>query len=172
MDTTLEKLFSSLEDQRKNLLTEIQSINAEKLNHRTNNKWSISEIVGHLVTAERLSVGYINKKINAINEVDNTGLVGEIKLLVFILSQRLPIKYKAPANLGDKPKSYPDLATLENDWVETRQEMKKLLEGFPSTGLKKEIYRHPVMGRSNIGQALIFFREHIIHHYPQIRRQL
>jgi uncharacterized damage-inducible protein DinB len=169
---SLDRLFTSLELQRSTLIQVLQSVDNEKLNHSTGGKWSISQIAGHLITAEKLSVGYINKKINAINEVGNTGLLGEITLLVFILSQRLPIKYKAPSNLGDQPKSYPNVEALEKDWDEVRGALKELLNRFPDSGLNKKIYRHPVMGRCNITHALVFFREHIIHHWPQIKRQL
>jgi uncharacterized damage-inducible protein DinB len=172
LNSSLEKLFASLEAQRTKLLAELSVSTSHQLNQQVKGKWSISQIAGHLITAEQLSVGYISKKINAINEVGSTGLLGEIKLWVFIVSQRLPLKYKAPKNLGDQPKSYPDLATLERDWNHARLELKTLLEKFPDAGLRKKIYRHPVMGRCSILHALIFFREHIIHHYPQIKRQL
>ena len=171
MNSLLEKTFSLLEGQRADLLSEIKKASNGKFNNRANNKWSISQIAGHLITAESLSVGYINKKINAIKEVENTGFFSEVKLWLFIVSQRLPIKYKAPKNLGDQPKAYPDVASLEKDWNEVRQELKLLLDKFTNADLKKKIYRHPVMGRGNIIHALVFFREHIIHHWPQIRRQ-
>jgi len=137
-----------------------------------NGKWSVSQIVGHLILTEELSVGYINKKINAIKEVGRTGVFGELKMLVFIISQRLPLKYKAPKSLGEQPRSFPDFASLEKDWDAVRQQLKLLLERFPEEGLKKKIYRHPVMGRCNIVHALISLKEHIAHHYPQIKRQL
>jgi DinB superfamily len=172
MDASLQKLFSSIEQQRASLLGELKSAKPDSLVQGKNDKWSVSQIVRHLIIAERLSIGYINKKINAINEVGNTGMLSELKLVIFIVSQRLPIKYKAPASLGDQPTDYADMDALEKDWDDARADLKKLLENFPASGLKKKIYRHPVMGRCNILHALIFFREHIIHHWPQIKRQL
>jgi hypothetical protein len=172
VNSELQNLFSLLEQQRLALLDEAKSQTPQQLNNRKNNKWSVSQIVGHLVQAEQMSVGYMAKKINAIKEVDNTGLWGEIKLLVFIASQRLPIKYKAPKNLGDQPSTYADFASLERDWNASREQLKQFLETVPDWGLNKKIYRHPVMGRCSAVHALKFFREHIIHHYPQIKRQL
>jgi hypothetical protein len=172
MHPSLEKYFNSLEQQRTKLLTELSPISGERLILSKNGKWSISQILGHIIAAEKLSVGYINKKINAINEVGSTGVWGEVVLGLYIISQRLPFKYKAPKALGNQPKLYLDLASLENEWNEVRQELKTFLEKFPPSGLKKKIYRHPVMRRCNILHALISFREHIIHHYPQIKRQL
>ena len=172
MNPTAQKVFNYIEDQRSELLVQLNGISPEKLNASRNGKWSISQIMGHLVTSEQLSLSYMTKKINAINEVGNSGLWGEFKLWLFILTQRLPLKYKAPKNLVDNPKAYPDFSSLEKDWNESRQQLKLFLEKFPADGLKKKIYRHPIMGRCNLIHALVFFREHLIHHYPQIKRQL
>lgn len=172
MNKQVKSLFQSLENQRAALLSELNTLSEEQFNQSRNNKWSISQILGHLVQAERMSVGYLTKKINAINEVDNTGLWGEIILGVFIISQRIPLKYKAPKNLGEKPPAYADVAAAQQDWDNAREELKQFLETVPDNGLKKKIYRHPVMGRCNVVHALKFFREHIIHHKPQILRQL
>jgi DinB superfamily len=172
VNTQLETLLQQLEQQRAALINELKSVNPEQLNQSLNGKWSISQIAGHLIQAERMSVGYMAKKINAIQEVGNTGLWGEVKLLVFMASQRLPLKYKAPKNLGDNPPAYIDVATLEHDWNEARQALKVFLETVPDWGLRKQIYKHPVMGRCSVLHALKFFREHIIHHNPQIKRQL
>ena len=161
-----------LEHQRKSLLGELSGLSSSQLNQNNQGKWSISQISGHLITAEQLSLAYMTKKINAIKEVSNTGPWNEIKLVVFIISQRLPLKYKAPKNLGDNPKSYSDFNSLEKDWEESRRQLREFLEKFPEDGLRKKIYRHPVMGRCNVIHALKFFREHLIHHYPQIKRQL
>jgi hypothetical protein len=172
VNSKLQVIFDQLEAQRQSLLNEVRGIASDQLNHSRNQKWSVSQIAGHLITAEQLSLSYMTKKINAIQEVSNTGMMGELKLLFFIASQRLPLKYKAPKNLGDQPKSFQDFQSLESEWSQSRKQLKTFLEKFPSDGLKKKIYRHPVMGRCNIVHALVFFREHIIHHYPQIKRQL
>jgi uncharacterized damage-inducible protein DinB len=168
----LASLFQTLELQQKDLIAELEQLPNEHLNRSVNKKWSISQVAGHLIQAERMSIGYMSKKINAIKDVGNTGLWGEVKLWVFIISQRLPLKYKAPKNLGEKPPSYSDFSALEKDWNEARQALKAFLETVPDWGLRKKIYRHPVMGRCSVVHCLKFFREHIIHHYPQIKRQL
>lgn len=172
MKTQLLELFSSIEIQRETLINQLRDISHDKLNTSTSNKWSINQIISHIITSERLSLSYMTKKINAIDEVGNTGIWGEIKLFIFIVSQRVPLKNKAPKVLGEKPSLYPDINSLEQDWIQVRHQLKMFLEKFPSHELRKKIYRHPVMGRCNVVHALKFFREHIIHHYPQIKRQL
>jgi len=168
----LAERFQLLETQRLSLLAGLQEKTGTEINQTRTPKWSIAQIAGHLITAERLSISYIDKKINAINEVGNTNFWNEVKLVVFIISQRLPLKYKAPKNLGDLPKSYADVESLVKDWNEVRQELEILLQRFSEENLKKKIYRHPILGRCSVLHALTFFREHIIHHNPQIERQL
>ena len=172
MNTQLENLWRSLETQRAALLAQLSGVAADQFNHRKNNKWSMSQILGHVIQAEQMSVGYMAKKINAIGEVDNTGLWGEFMLGILIVSQRLPLKYKAPKNLGDQPPAYADVAAAQQDWDQARLSLRQFLETVPNSGLSKKIYRHPVMGRCNVVHALKFFREHLIHHKPQILRQL
>ena len=172
MNAILESHFEVLEKQRHQILSEIKTLSNQALNRSQPNKWSISQIIGHVVAAEKLSVGYINKKIIAINEVENTGLWNDILLWIFTISQRLPLKYKAPKTLGSEPPSYSNVASLIIDWDETRLKLHELLEKIPANGLKKKIYRHPVMGRCNILQALVSFQEHLRHHHPQIKRLL
>jgi hypothetical protein len=172
VNKTVYTLFNQLEVQRASLLAQLKSVNALRLNDRNKGKWNISEVVGHVVQAERLSTAYMVKKINAINEVSNTNFWNEVMLGIFILSQRLPLKYKAPASLGIRPPSYPDLEHLQTDWDAARQSLKQFLETVPDAGIHKKIYRHPVMGRCSVVHALKFFREHLIHHKPQIMRQL
>lgn len=172
MNAQLNSLFQLLEEQRAALLKPLQTLTPEHLNRSLNQKWSISQVAGHVVQAEKMSLAYMSKKINAINEVGNTGLLNELVLGVFIISQRLPLKYKAPKNLGDKPPAYADVIALEQDWNASRQTLKLFLETIPDRGIHKKIYRHPIMGRCSVIHALKFFREHLIHHQPQIMRQL
>ena len=64
------------------------------------------------------------------------------------------------------------IGQLQADWETERAELKALLEKFNDTETKRKIYRHIRAGRLNIQHALIFFREHYRHHWPQIKRLL
>lgn len=159
-----------LEAQRIQLLDSLKNLPSEKLNHKPKGKWSINEIVAHLITAERISVQYLTKKIQGIDEVDNTGLIEELKMIGLILSQRLPLKFKAPRVVVENTPSLSDLNQLEQEWITARGNLKVLLEKIGDDQLRKRIYKHVRAGKLNIQQALIFFREHVIHHHPQIQK--
>ena len=172
MNTKLQQIFDSLETQRNQLFISLNSLAVEKLNQQPTNGWSINQVIAHLIAAERLSVLYLRKKIQAINEVENTGLIEELKMIVIILSQRLPFKFKAPKTVVENTKSSTSLHQLEQEWNAVRNELKIVLEKFNDDQIKRKIYKHVVAGKLNIQQTLLFFREHVIHHQQQIKRLL
>ncbi len=70
----------------------------------------------------------MNKKINGIHEVDDTGLWEEIKMLLLKGSQRFPFKFKAPQPVVENTLVYSDFNQLKTGWEQERTELKKLLE--------------------------------------------
>jgi uncharacterized damage-inducible protein DinB len=172
LNTKLQQIFDSLETQRNQLFTSLNNLTAQKLNQQPQNGWSINQVIAHLITAERLSILYLHKKIQAINEVENSGLIEELKMIVLIISQRLPFKFKAPKVVVENTKPYTSLQELEQEWTTVRNELKIVLEKFNDDQIKRKIYKHVVAGKLNIQQTLLFFREHVIHHQQQIKRLL
>jgi uncharacterized damage-inducible protein DinB len=172
VNSKLQKLIDSLEGQRSQLLKTITPLSSEKLNNRIDNGWSINQIIAHLIAAEKLSLAYIQKKVLAINEVDDTGLVEELKMMALKLSQRLPFRFKAPRLVVENTSTSTDIFVLEQEWISVRQQLKGLLEKFSDDQINRKIYKHVRAGKLNIQHMLIFFGEHIIHHQPQIKRLL
>lgn len=170
MNAQLEQLFNKLESDREKLLTRIGNLPADKFNHSESGKWSIHQILAHLITAEKLSLQYLNKKFQGIAETKNSGVVEEIKMAVLKISQRLPFKFKAPKKVVEFTPAYPNLETLKEDWSALRKELRSFLEKIKDDQVNKKIYRHVFAGMLNSKQALVFFREHFIHHLPQINR--
>ena len=172
MNSKLQHLFDVLEHDRIKLFATLKSISPEKLQQSPEGKWSVHQILSHLITAEKLSVMYLHKKILGINEAGDTGLWEEFKILLLQVSQRLPLKFKAPQNVVDNTPLHLNFNEITTDWEKTRAELKALLEKLDDTQIKRKIYKHFFAGRLNIQHALIFLREHIIHHQPQINRLL
>ena len=172
MNSKLNSLFISLEEDRKKLLASVKALSTEKQQHAPEGKWSIQQILAHLIAAEKLSIMYLHKKMLGIKEVEDTGVLEEIKMIVLQLSQRLPLKFKAPRAVVENTPSYATFEELTADWDKTRAELKTLLEKFEDSQIRKKIYKHIRAGRLNIQHTLMFFREHIIHHTPQIKKLL
>lgn len=172
MNSKLQHLFDSLETDRINLMSTLKALSPDKLQRAPEGKWSIHQILAHIIAAEKLSVMYLSKKILGIKEVEDTGLLEEIKMVLLQISQRLPLKFKAPRVVVENTHAYASMEELTTDWVKARVELKTLLEKFEDTHIRKKIYKHIRAGRLNIQHALMFLREHIIHHQPQIDRLL
>jgi hypothetical protein len=173
MHPLLTRTFELSEARRKKLIHQVKALSGtDKFYRHKDGKWSISQILAHLIQAEELSLNYMKKKSLGIDTAGDTGLVEEVKFLVLKISQRLPLRYKAPAVLGeDGPPSMPFDNIVER-WDALRDSLKIFLESIKDEQLKRKIYKHAVMGRLNVVQAVRFFDEHLIHHQPQINRLL
>ena len=169
MNARFQKLYHEIETQRKQLLLSLRPLSHERLNSHPEGKWSINQIIAHLITAERLSVNYLNKKMQGINEAKDSGLVEELKMILLIVSQRLPLKFKAPKVVVDQTVKETDIHNLIREWDKVRAALKNILEGMEDHHVKRKIYRHVVAGMLNIQQALKFLYEHVRHHTPQVK---
>lgn len=172
MEPTLNHSFQQLENQRQSLLKRIQGLSRQQLNNHPEGKWSIAQVLSHIIASEQLSVRYLNKKFLGIHELPDSGLVEEIKLIILIISQRLPLKFRAPGVVVENTTVYQSPEELTKAWDKTRGEMKEILFRFKKDQLNRKVYKHPYAGMLNVKQALRFLREHIIHHTPQVIRLL
>jgi uncharacterized damage-inducible protein DinB len=172
LNKSLLKQFDKLETQRANLLKVISSLSSEQLNAHPEGKWSIAQILSHIIASETLSVRYLNKKILGINEAPNTGLREEIVMIMLIISQRFPFRFRAPNVVVENTTPYQTTEQLKVAWDKIRMEMHEVLARFQDNQLKRKVYKHPIAGMLNILQTLKFFQEHITHHTPQIKKLL
>jgi hypothetical protein len=170
MNRKLSQIFDLAEQERKEILKSIVDISPEQFFAKLPKKWSISQILNHIMLSERLSLIYMKKKSLGIDTAGDTGLIEDVKFLLLKFSQRLPLKFKAPEVLGKSEPDSPTLAEITAKWNNVRNEMLAFAEGLPEKYLKRKIYKHPVAGRLNIIQAIAFMREHVNHHLPQIKR--
>ncbi len=172
MNAKLKQLFDLLERQRTEAEGHLKNLTFEKLSAHAPGKWSLAQVYSHLITSEQLSIAYLKKKSQGIKDLKNSGLLEELKMLVLIASQRLPLKFKAPNVVVEKTPVYQTAEQIIEAWGNTRKQMVELLDTFDEKHLNRKVYRHPIAGMLNIKQAMGFFREHIIHHTPQIKRLL
>lgn len=171
MNRRVEKKFAKIERLKQDLIT-LAEANRKKFNQRQTNSWSIEQILAHLITAEKLSVRYLEKKIQGIEQADATGIWEDVKMFLLTISQRLPLKFKAPKTVVDSTPTYDDLESLVSDWATTREQLRVQLLKIKDEQVKAKIFKHIIAGKLNILHALDFLGEHIKHHMPQIRRAL
>ena len=172
MHPALEQLFAEIEVQRKKALNSVKDFTNKQLNTSLlPGKWSAAQILNHLITAEQLSLRYMQKKIQGIKDTSDSGLLEELKINLLIISQRIPgLKFKAPKAVMDHMAMNQDLNSITSEWDKVRGELKSLLEKIPDEHVNRKIYRHAIAGYLNVKHSLLFFREHLIHHTPQLNK--
>lgn len=172
MNAALENIFEQLESQRTKTLESIKHLTDVQLNRSPSpGKWSMAQIFSHMIAAERLSLGYVQKKMLGIQALSDSGFLEEVKINVLKISQRIPgIKFRAPQRVVENTVVHQDFDTIKKEWDTVRHDWMVMLGKINNGQARKLVYRHPMVGYLNIRQCMIFFREHIIHHTPQIKR--
>ncbi len=170
MNPALQKQFDRLEYVRKEIVSHISALQDHEYHGRTGQKWSIAQILTHILTSEKLALQYMKKKSLGIGNVGNTGPLERAKLVLLKISQRLPIKYKAPKGIQEKTPEALGKHELLKAWEEERENLSTFLNSISSGNEKRKIFKHPIAGMFNAAQGVAFLREHLLHHKPQIKR--
>lgn len=72
MHPKLQRILNTLETDRKHLLRELADVSDQWFNSNPlPGKWSISQILTHIITSERLTLLYMKKKSLGIDQLDN-----------------------------------------------------------------------------------------------------
>lgn len=164
------KIFGRIEKQRKGIFLKIDALTDEQLHFSPKaEQWNLLQIVLHLVTSEKLSVIYMKIKANSDKEIPMSGLASKLRSLALKVGLMLPVKFTAP-KMTDATGKDPDYHKLKSDWQKIRSELKSLIENLDDSTLESELFKHPVVGKLNMKQALKFMEMHTAHHRKQIQR--
>jgi DinB superfamily len=173
MNKRAQTQYDKLEEQRNTLLAPLRSVsNQTLLTPPAPGKWSALQILSHVYTSEKMSLQYIKKKSQGISSAGTAGVKQAVLMVVLTISQRIPMRYRAPKMVVESTPAFQSLAELEAAWSLLRLEMKSMLENLPDSHLRKLVYKHPVAGRLSFLQAMVFFGEHMRHHAPQLKRSI
>ena len=163
-------VFTRIEEQKSDILSLYDSLSTEQLRYNPEpGKWNLLQVIRHLVTAEKQSLIYIQRKLARQETVDATGKGAAFRHLILRIALWLPIKFKAP-KIADVSEDYPDYETMKQEWNEVRSEFQEIIENSDDAVLAKALYRHPRAGLLNIKQALQFIGIHVSHHQKQMDR--
>ena len=169
MNPLLQKRFDALETSRHSLCTILDSLNVEEIRFQPQDgKWSIVEVLQHVIWAEEGAYRYMMKK-NQAESLPKAGIGASLRALTLKIALKLPIKYQAPeqAATPDPAAAY---AEIKSKWEDARKNLQAFLDALPPERLDVVIFRHPFAGYFNIHHTLTFFEEHFQHHLLQIER--
>lgn len=172
MTPSLTKTFNALEQQRANLTETVNAVSDEVYLRSPSAKWSIAQVIAHIITSERLSLMYMRKKSLGIDTLKDSGIRQSIVFMLLKISQRVPLRYRAPKAVVDNTPESLSKEEAFARWEKARQELRDFLDTIPEKHAHRLIFKHPVGGMLDVQQAVGFMYEHVRHHWPQIKRLL
>ena len=172
MHAALEKQFMQLETERKELFNRLKNYNDDALNKQpAAGKWSVAEVIAHLITAEEMSLKYLSKKVQDTSKAEKEGLKNKWRWLLVQIVFTFDIKFKAPEIVEPKL-GYQSLANLEMHWGKVRAQTLEVLSKLSDDELNKELWKHAIAGKMNLHHMVQFFGVHYHRHLKQIDRTL
>jgi hypothetical protein len=170
MIKALQNKYLILEQNRERLYDQIEKLDVKQLNYRPlEGKWSIIQIIFHIIKAEQITVISINKEIRNTANKTKFGLYSLIRSFLLRYALRSPLKFKAPPLLRNIPSDY-DIHELKTKWITVRSKLHNALGEITDESAKKYMFEHPYAGRLSIYQTMDFLVEHFNHHYRLIKR--
>lgn len=170
MNSKLQQQVDLLEQLKADILEVVSALDEQDFSHSEGGKWSVGQILIHIVTSESLALQYMKKKSLGLENLENSGFIEPIKLTLLKISQRLPIKYKVPKGIHEKTPAVPSKEELLLAWEKVRFDLESFLESIEEKNINKKIFKHPIAGMFNAAQGVAFLREHLLHHKPQVTR--
>ena len=172
MNAQLEKQFNQIEEQRKDLFNELKGFSDELLNKKpAPEKWSVAEVIAHLITAEEMSLKYLQKKTQDTSTAKPESFNSKWRWLLVQIVFTFNIKFKAPEIVEPKL-GYQSQADLEKKWTDVRSQIAAILNKLSDKEINTELWKHAVAGKLNLYHMVEFFGVHTGRHKKQIERTL
>ena len=135
-------------------------------------KWSVLEIVEHLVLAERDVLQGLPESGRLIQHPP--GLKSRIRYWVVLLVLRLRVPVKVPSPLMS-PKAQGTLEDWRIQWDRNQEWLRSYLSSLTGHDIHRAVFAHPVAGPLDVVQTVRMLEAHFATHERQIhalKRQL
>ena len=170
MTPQIERRLEGIERSWERLFDSVAGMDDTRLNRPPGEaKWSIAQIVSHLLQSEDLALRYLNKKSLAGAEMERVRLASWWRLSALVVALRSPLRVRAPQVVASVPERR-DLGDMREQRETIRTGWRAFVEGYPDELLDRACYRHPFAGRLSLDQCLITIQEHLTHHAKQVAR--
>ena len=170
MIPTIQAKFGDLTLKRKVLLQKLDSLSTEELNFKAGpDKWSVVEVVEHLVIVEEDLLQQISRRAPDSSLDDKLRSLEKYKTVIKVMERDIPV------DVPDEraaPKGQVTLDALINRWEDIRKKLHELLEATIPKNKDSLVYRHPFAGPLDISETLHFFDVHFDNHMRHIDRIL
>lgn len=156
------------------LLKVLKDYSERTLNKRpAEDKWSVLQIMHHLILVEGYSKAYVEKKMSYNPELRKAGIGGSWRKFLMNASIKFPFKINAPELVsGDNLPDESSFWETAKKWKQQREELRVFLENLPAEHFNKELYKHPLAGKMSLYGLMDFNVAHFKRHRKQINKIL
>ena len=166
----IQKQYDSLKLKLETLLPRLDSLTGEKISFKAGpDKWSIVEVVEHLVIAEEGLIKQLSTNIPA-STLDSNAKTPEKHQTVIKVMER-DIEVDVPHE-SLEPHGNIALDDLINQWNDIREKLPGLLAEIKPEKIDDPVFQHPYGGPLDIADTLQFFEVHFDNHMRHIDRIL
>jgi len=165
---TLENRLQAFDDTRRGLLDEMEALDPALLVAKPiAGKWSMIEIIEHLVLAERAVFKGLPDPSRLVEKERDLGHRVRYLLVMFILTSGIRVRTPSPAMV---PQGGRSLAELYRLWNENQDWLRLCIAHLGSGAGRKAVFEHPIAGPLAVSQAVRMGQVHVEGHVRQIRR--
>ena len=165
---TLENRLQAFDETRRSLLDQMKALDPALLVAKPiAGKWSIIEIVEHLVLAERAVLKGLPDPSRLVEQNRDFGSRVRYALVLFILTSGIPVRTPSPAMV---PQGDRGLAELHRLWDESQRWLRSCIACLGPEAGRKAVFEHPIAGPLTVSQAVRMGQVHVDGHVRQIRR--
>ena len=165
---TLGDKIQNFNQKRIKLLDELETLDPAVLTTRPQaDKWSILEIIEHLVVAERAVLSGLFE--SSRQRQSQRSLKNHLMYIAVMAVLKLPFPVKVPAP-SMLPQGNKNLDDLRKMWDENLKSLQSYLSKLDQQSIQEDVFRHPIAGPMTVSQAVHMDFYHFDRHLRQIRR--
>ena len=163
----LEARLEAFNKLRVALLDEMEAMNPAALVAKPfAGKWSMLEIVEHLVLAERAVLKGL-PDVSGLAESER-GLRHRVRYLLVMAVLSSSIRVEAPSS-AMFPRGGRTLADLRGLWNENQDWLRSCADVLGPEGVRRTVFEHPIAGPLSVEQAVRMGQVHVEKHLRQIK---
>ncbi len=169
----IQKKFAALESRRKKILNQLKTLPQNHLAVKPgSDKWSIIEVIQHLVLVEQQIVTQADRKPLNLDSSPTARSREALEMVIEILEKDIRVDVPSASM---EPDGQITLAALRTQWKESRVQLCRFFQHLNKESVDAAVFSHPVAGSLNALDMLDLANVHTDYHMRQIegiQRQL
>jgi len=162
----IQETFAGLEEKYGKLLQHLDTLTAEMLYVKAGpEKWSIAEVIEHLVMAEEDMLAQITGAAAAQTLDPQDRSAKNYHIVIKVMTKDIPVDVPDESM---EPQGQCSLEELLERWGDTRQKTRAYIDGINSADAGDLVYRHPFAGPLDMAETLRFIDVHFDNHMRHI----